>query len=178
MLNLTAEARRQGLFSVLERARYFFTPDIYLVENIADFHEHGPHIRPKPQTRIIGGHQIYVMLHEVGIQRADKLVASPRPMDSEFFAVSDASGGLVALWPDDGNPVFSSRTRIEDIPGIADGSRIIVHRIVLSYLLDGGLKVIVAVTHRAEPRRPKPAKDRASYLERVMAGFAPRVTTR
>lgn len=161
------------MISFVERITYFFTPDIYLAENVADLCDNGPRMRPKFQTTLFHNRRIYVLVHEVGVQLATGLMETPGPMDSEFCVVSDGSGEMVALWPNDENPVFSSMTKGEDIPGITEGRRVMVHQALFMYLIDCHLKVIGEVTHRAKPRRLVPVGNRTSYLERILTGITP-----
>jgi len=169
MLNLSQIAKESSNYPVLRKIQNFKDPDVYLAENLADYHENAKLLefpwykRFPPSSKFRD--RAYIVFQNVGLK---KLVNGEMEIPN-WFVLHDNSGLELVYWNADHElfPTLASFDEVQAEQGLKEDDW--VYDVFVRYLIPNNLSSIVEV-NRYRFSTKKPEKD---FLAKRVRSFFP-----
>jgi len=167
MLNLSQLARESPDYPLVGTIISFRNPDIYLAENLVDYHQNAPSLEfpwykrfPLPDKSM---DRAYIVFKNVGLKKLNL-----DPDKPNWFVLHDDSGQELVYWNADHKtfPTMASFDQVQAKQGLKDDDW--VYEVCVRYLIHSNLSSVVQVSrHRFSNRK----LERVSLTERIMSLF-------
>ena len=147
MINLSQKARDNGT-SRWWQPHYWFDPEVYFAENVADLKAHRLQLHWTLAARLLRStHDTRVILYNVTVEKI--------PREKDLFAIHDETGSIIAIWSGKRDYFRSAYT-----PELATtewdlSGNDFVALLTLRHVLDGTSSIFQIINLEKWQRRPK-----------------------